>query len=123
MMQKSVCRPAARTHYPVEFRERLVVLARVSHSIERLARQYDPFAATIHDWIRQGVADEGARDDRLTGTELDELHLRRREVNQLRQGSRPAVKARGLICTRRRVIAEVINFMTAKQAEYSIQLM
>ena len=77
--------PRTRNPYPTEFREQLVALARAGRSVESLAREYEPCAATIHDWVKQAGADGGERDDRLTSAELEELRQLRREVKQLRQ--------------------------------------
>ncbi|MEM7236888.1 MAG: transposase, partial [Pseudomonadota bacterium] len=41
--------PRTRNPYPTEFREQLVALARPGRSVESLAREYEPCAATIHD--------------------------------------------------------------------------
>ena len=70
---------------PHQFREQLVALARAGRSVESLAREYEPCAATIHDWVKQAGADDGERDDRLTSAEMDELRQLRKEVRQLRQ--------------------------------------
>ncbi len=77
--------PRTRNPYPTEFREQLVALARAGRSVESLAREYEPCAATIHDWVKQAGADDGERDGCLTSAELDELRQLRREVKQLRQ--------------------------------------
>ena len=77
--------PRTRNPYPTEFREQLVALARAGRSVESLAREYEPCAATIHDWIKQAGADGGERDDRLTSAEMEELRQLRKEVRQLRQ--------------------------------------
>ena len=77
--------PRTRNPYPTEFRDQLVALARAGRSVESLAREYEPCAATIHDWVKQAGADDGECDDRLTSSELDELRQLRREVKQLRQ--------------------------------------
>jgi len=77
--------PRTRNPYPTEFREQLVALARAGRSVEGLAREYEPCAATIHDWIKQAGADGGERDDRLTSAEMEELRQLRKEVRQLRQ--------------------------------------
>ncbi|MEM9238698.1 MAG: transposase [Pseudomonadota bacterium] len=77
--------PRTRTPYPTEFREQLVALVRAGRSVESLAREYEPCAATIHDWVKQAGADEGECDDRLTSAQLEELRHLRREVKQLRQ--------------------------------------
>ncbi|MBM7066744.1 hypothetical protein IU397_03960 [Actibacterium sp. 188UL27-1] len=43
----------------------MVAQARAGRSVESLAREYEPCAATIHDWVKQAGADEGECDDRL----------------------------------------------------------
>lgn len=77
--------PRTRNPYPAEFREQMVALARSGRSVESLAREYEPCAATIHEWVKQAGAEDGDRDDRLTSAELEELRQLRREVKQLRQ--------------------------------------
>ncbi len=77
--------PRTRNPYPTEFREQLIALARAGRSVESLAREYEPCAATIHEWLKQAGADDGNRDDRLTTAELEELRQLRKEVRQLRQ--------------------------------------
>ena len=74
--------PRTRTPYPAEFREQIVALARTGRSVEDLAREFEPCAATIHGWIRQADRDGGRRADGLSSEERDEL---RRENRQLRQ--------------------------------------
>lgn len=77
--------PRTRNPYPTEFRERMVALARAGRSVESLAREYEPCAATIHEWVRQAAADDGDDPSNLTSEERDELRQLRREVKQLRQ--------------------------------------
>ena len=72
--------PRTRNPYPAEFREQLVELARAGRSVESLAREYGPCAATIHEWIRQATADDGGRPGGLTSEEREELRRLRREV-------------------------------------------
>lgn len=76
--------PRTRNPYPTEFREQMVALVRTGRSVESLAREFEPCAATIHEWVRQAAAD--GSDDRsyLTSEEREELRLLRREVKQLR---------------------------------------
>jgi transposase len=77
--------PRTRTPYPAEFREQIVALARTGRSVEDLAREFEPCAATIHGWIRQADRDGGRRADGLSSEERDELRRLRRENRQLRQ--------------------------------------
>ena len=77
--------PRTRNPYPAEFREQIVALARTGRSVEDLAREFEPCAATIHGWIKQADRDGGRRADGLTTEERDELRRLRRENRQLRQ--------------------------------------
>lgn len=77
--------PRTRNPYPAEFREQIVALARTGRSVENLAREFEPCAATIHVWIKQADRDGGRRADGLTTEERDELRRLRRENRQLRQ--------------------------------------
>ena len=77
--------PRTRNPYPAEFREQIVALARSGRSVEDLAREFEPCAATIHGWVKQAERDGGGRNDGLTGEERDELRRLRRENRQLRQ--------------------------------------
>lgn len=77
--------PRTRNPYPTEFRDQLVALARAGRSVESLAREFEPCAATIHGWVRQIEIDDGDRHDGLSSEERDELRRLRQEVKQLRQ--------------------------------------
>jgi transposase len=77
--------PRTRNPYPAEFRSQIVALAQAGRSVEELAREFEPCAATIHGWIKQVERDSGYRADGLTSEERDELRRLRRENRQLRQ--------------------------------------
>ncbi len=77
--------PRTRNPYPAEFTEQIVALARTGRSVEDLAREFEPCAATIHGWIKQADRDGGRRADGLISEERDELRRLRRENRQLRQ--------------------------------------
>jgi len=77
--------PRTRNPYPTEFRDQIVALARAGRSVESLAREFEPCAATIHGWVRQVEIDDGDRRDGLSSEERDELRRLRQEVRQLRQ--------------------------------------
>jgi transposase len=76
-----------RTHprYPVEYRRRIVELARAGRKIEELAREFEPSANAIRKWIKQAELDEGLRSDGLTTSEREELNRLRRENRVLRE--------------------------------------
>ena len=53
--------PNSRHPYPLEFRRKLIALYRSGRSIESLAREFEPCANTISNWIRQADFDEDLR--------------------------------------------------------------
>jgi hypothetical protein len=55
--------PRTRNPYPAEFREQIVALAHGGRSVEDLAREFEPCAATIHGWVKQAVAQAVAIDE------------------------------------------------------------
>lgn len=76
-----------KTHpaYPPELRRRLVELVHAGRDPADLAREFEPSAQAIRNWVRQAERDGGTRSDGLTSTEREELSRLRREVRQLRQ--------------------------------------
>lgn len=71
--------------YPPEFRRRLVELVRAGRSPESLAKDFEPTAHSIRNWVKQADLDEGKRTDGLTTEEREELTRLRREVRVLRE--------------------------------------
>src|SRR5438105_1479579 len=74
-----------RNPYPPEFRQRIVALVRSGRSPDDLAKDFEPSAQTIRNWVAQADRDGGTRDDGLTTEERDELRRLRREVKVLRE--------------------------------------
>jgi len=73
-----------RKPYPPEFRQQMVELVRAGRTPESLAREFEPTAESIRNWVRQADRDEGRRDDGLTSPEREELRRLRRENRQLK---------------------------------------
>ena len=71
--------------YPPEFRQRIVELFRQGRSAEALARQFEPSAQAIRNWVKQADRDEGKRPEGLTSLEQEELRRLRRENRALRE--------------------------------------
>jgi transposase len=71
--------------YPPEFRRQMVELVRAGRHPEELAREFEPSAQAIRNWVRQAGRDGGQRTDGLTTGEREELARLRRENRQLRQ--------------------------------------
>ena len=63
----------------------MVELVRSGRSPEALAKEFEPSAQAIRNWVRQADLDEGRRADGLTTEERDELRKLRRENRQLRE--------------------------------------
>lgn len=72
-----------RRMYAPEFRRQMVELVRSGRSPESLAREFEPSAGAIRNWVEQHDLDEGLRSDGLTSKERAELRDLRRKVKQL----------------------------------------
>jgi transposase len=77
--------PKSHRPYPPEFRQRIVELVRKGRTPEELARQFEPSAQAIRNWVRQAARDAGERTDGLTADEREEMRRLRREVKLLRE--------------------------------------
>jgi len=62
----------------------MIELVRAGRTADELAREFEPSAQTIHNWVKQADLDEGNRKDGLTTAEREELVRLRRENRQLR---------------------------------------
>jgi transposase len=76
--------PKTRKPYPPEFREQLVALVRAGRTPEDLAREFEPTAQSISNWVAQADRDAGRRTDGLTTAERTELTQLRRDNRQLK---------------------------------------
>ena len=76
--------PKTRPPYPPEFRRQMVELVRSGRTPGELAREFEPTAQAIRNWLKQADRDEGRRDDGMTTDEREELSRLRREIRQLR---------------------------------------
>jgi transposase len=77
--------PKSHPPYAPEFRRQMVDLVRSGRTPEELAREFEPTAQAITNWVRQAERDAGRRDDGLPEVERAELARLRRENRQLRQ--------------------------------------
>ena len=76
--------PRTRLPYAPEFRRQMVELVRAGRTPEELAKEFEPTAQSIGNWVRQADRDEGLRKDGLSTSEREELSRLRRENRQLR---------------------------------------
>jgi len=76
--------PRSRIAYPPEFRQKLIELVGAGRSPEELAKEFEPSAQTIRNWVKRAEADGGKRRDLLTSVEREELVKLRRELRQVK---------------------------------------
>jgi len=76
----------ARKHppYTPEFRRQMIELVRSGRRPEQLAKEFEPTAQAIRNWVAQADRDGGSRDDGLETEERDEINRLRRENRQLK---------------------------------------
>ena len=74
-----------RPPYTPEFRRQIIELVRAGRSPDELAKEFEPTAQSIRNWVAQADRDAGRREDGLSSSEHDELSRLRRENRQLRQ--------------------------------------
>ena len=74
-----------RPPYTPEFRRQIIELVRAGRSPDELAKEFEPTAQSIRNWVAQADRDAGRREDGLSSSERDELSRLRRENRQLRQ--------------------------------------
>ena len=70
--------------YAPEFRRQMIELVRAGRGPEELAKEFEPSAQAIRNWVAQADRDEGRRADGLTTAEREELNRLRREIRQLK---------------------------------------
>lgn len=75
----------SRPPYPPEFRRQILDLVRAGRTPEELAREFEPTATTIRNWVSQDELDSGRRTDGLTSEDRAELTRLRRENRVLRE--------------------------------------
>ena len=76
--------PKSHAPYPKEYRQQILELMRAGRTAEELAKEFEPSAQCIRDWIKQDELDRGQRRDGLTSEERAELVRLRRENKQLK---------------------------------------
>jgi transposase len=71
----------------------MVELVRTGRDPESLARDFEPSAQSIRNWLAQADRDEGRREDGLTTDERQELARLRRENRRLKEEREILAKA------------------------------
>ena len=77
--------PKSRPPYSPEFRRQMVELVLSGRTPEELAREFEPTAQAIRNWVQQAEREDGVREDGLKNNEREELNRLRRENRQLKQ--------------------------------------
>jgi transposase-like protein len=72
MSKKQLSKNKPRPYAP-EFRRQMVELVRAGRTPEQLAKEFEPSAQAIRNWVAQADRDEGRREDGLTTVEREEL--------------------------------------------------
>lgn len=87
--------PKFRPPYPPEFRQQMIELVRAGRTPEDLAREFEPSAQAIRNWVAQsgGIAESRREASGLTSAEQEELRRLRRENRQLREEREILAKA------------------------------
>src|SRR5690625_4461029 len=76
---------SSQKRYPAEFKRQMVKLVRAGRTPNALARECDPSAESIRNWVKQAERGEGKQSDGQSSKELEELKRHRRENRILRQ--------------------------------------
>jgi transposase len=77
--------PKSHARYTPEYRRRMIELVRAGRSPDELAKEFEPTAQSIRNWVAQADLDERRRHDGLTSGERQELTRLRRENRVLRE--------------------------------------
>jgi transposase len=85
--------PRSHPPYPLEFRNQILELIRSGRTPEDLAKEFEPTAETIRNWVAQADRDAGTRHDGLATAEREELRQLRRENRRLREEREILAKA------------------------------
>ena len=112
-----------RRAYAPESRRRMVELFRTGRSPEQLAKEFEPTAKSIREWVAQLDRDEGRREDGLTSAERGARRVgapaAREQAAQAE--ARNPLKSRGLVCSGDGCDpVEGFQFMSANRTVYPI---
>ena len=77
--------PRSRPPHAPEFRRQMIELVRAGRPAEELAREFEPPAQAIRDWVVQAERDAGCRGDGPSTAKREELRRLRGEIRRLRE--------------------------------------
>ena len=114
--------PKSRPPYPAAFRQQMVELVRSGRTPGHLAREFEPSAEAIRNWVAQADRDAGKRSDGLRTEEHEEIRRLRRENRRLREEREILAKATAWFA-RETGPGEVYRFMSTNQARFRVATM
>ena len=110
-----------RRAYAPEFRHRMVELVRAGRSPEQLAKEFEPTAKSIREWVAQVDRDEGRRERRLDERGARRVGAPAAREQAARAGARNPLESRGLVCSGDGCDpVEGFQFTSANRAVYPI---
>ena len=74
-----------RKRYSPELQQQIVRLVRSGQTPEEVAREFEPSAQAIRNWVKQAELDEGTRTDGLKTDEREEVARLRRDNARLKE--------------------------------------
>ena len=74
----------AKRSYPKTYRDQILELVRAGRAPEELAKEFEPTAQTIRNWMKESGIDADASPGGVAGDTVLELERLRRENRQLR---------------------------------------
>lgn len=80
--------PRTRPPYPAEFRRQMVELVRAGRAPTNLAREFEPSAQAIRNWVAEAERQEGCREAKPAAAEAALLATERGELLRLRRENR-----------------------------------
>ena len=80
--------PGSHAPYPPEFRRQMVELVRSGRSVEELAREFEPSAGAIRNWVKQNHVDTGktpgvTTEEKQRVLELEKENRELRRANEI----------------------------------------
>src|SRR5215472_476483 len=111
-----------RAAYPPEFRRQMVERVRAGRTPEELAREFEPTAQSIRNWLAQSERNAGRGDGGLTTAEREELNRLREPPAQARAGD-PVKGGRLVRSGDEHDPTEGFQFVSDHQADYPIASM
>ena len=113
-----------RTPYPAEFRARMVELVKAGRTPEELAREFEPSAQTIINWVAQADIDAGVRQDGSDHGRASGARALASREPATEDGARHSLARRGLVRAGDGSRAtEGYGFMKANRARWPIATM